>query len=180
MLDDAACELRERLGILIFSEDGRSLPEIVGGLLLEQDATVSVAESCTGGLIVSRLTDCSGSSAYVSGGITTYSNEAKVKLLGVSGELLERYGAVSEEVAIAMALGVQKSLETRFGVSATGIAGPGGAVTGKPVGTVYVALVDTKGAIISRRFQLPGDRSRVKFQTSQVVLNLLRKKLLSN
>ena len=180
MLDDAACELRERLGILIFSEDGRSLPEIVGGLLLEQDATVSVAESCTGGLIVSRLTDCSGSSAYVSGGITTYSNEAKVKLLGVSGELLERYGAVSEEVAIAMALGVQKSLETRFGVSATGIAGPGGAVTGKPVGTVYVALVDTKGDIISRRFQLPGDRSRVKFQTSQVVLNLLRKKLLSN
>jgi len=179
MLDDAVCELRERLGTLVFSEDGRSLPEIVGGLLQEHDATVSVAESCTGGLIVSRLTDYSGSSAYVSGGITTYSDESKVKLLGVSGELLERYGAVSEEVAIAMALGVQKNLGTQFGASATGIAGPGGAVSGKPVGTVYVALVDSNGDIISRRCQLPGDRSRVKFQTSQVVLNLLRKKLLS-
>ena len=179
MLDDAVCELRERLGILVFSEDGRSLPEVVGGLLLEHDATLSVAESCTGGLIVSRLTDYPGSSAYVSGGITTYSNEAKVMLLGVSGELLERYGAVSEEVAIAMALGVQKNLETEFALSATGIAGPSGAVSGKPVGTVYVALVDSNGDIISRRCQLPGDRSLVKFQTSQVVINLLRKKLLS-
>jgi|TARA_B100000686_G_scaffold289831_2_gene316805 nicotinamide-nucleotide amidase len=179
MLDDATRELREELGILVFSEDGRSLPEVVGGLLLQHGATVGVAESCTGGLIVSRLTDYSGASAYVSGGITTYSNEAKVKLLDVSGELLERYGAVSEEVAIAMALGVQRNLETQFGVSATGIAGPGGAVAGKPVGTVYVALVDSNGDIMSRRCQLPGDRSRVKFQTSQVVLNLLRKKLLS-
>lgn len=179
MLDDATCELRERLGILVFSEDGRSLPEIVGGLLLEHDATVSVAESCTGGLIASRLTDYSGSSAYVSGGIITYSDESKVKLLGVSNELLKRYGAVSKEVAIAMALGVKKRLETQFGMSATGIAGPGGAVSGKPVGTVYVALADSNGDIISRRCQLPGDRHRIKFQTSQVLLNLLRKTLLS-
>lgn len=179
MLDDAVSELRERLGLLVFSEDGRSLPEIVGGLLVERDATVSVAESCTGGLIASRLTDVAGSSAYVVGGMTTYSNAAKVMLLDVSSDLLERHGAVSEQVAIAMALAVRKKLGTDFGVSATGIAGPGGAVSGKPVGTVHVALADSDHDVISRRCQLPGDRRRVKFQTSQVALNLLRKTLLS-
>jgi len=178
MLDEAVAELRERLGELVFSEDGRSLPEIVGELLLERGATVSVAESCTGGLIASRLTDHSGSSAYVSGGVTTYSNAAKMRLLDVSSGLLERHGAVSKEVAIAMALAVRAKLKTDFGMSATGIAGPGGAVVGKPVGTVYVAIADSNGDTVSRRCQLPGDRGRVKFQTSQVVLNLLRKKLL--
>ena len=117
---------------------------------------------------------------YVYGGVTTYSDEAKVKLLDVNIELLERYGAVSEEVAIAMALGVQKRLGVEFGLSATGIAGPAGAVSGKPVGTVHVALVGPDSDIISRRCQLPGDRRRVKFQASQVALNLLRKKLLSS
>ena len=179
MLDDAVSELRERLGLLVFSEDGRSLPEIVGGLLVERDATVSVAESCTGGLIASRLTDVAGSSAYVAGGVTAYSNAAKEMLLDVSSDLLERHGAVSDEVAIAMALAVRQKLGTDFGVSATGIAGPGGAVSGKPVGTVHVALADSDHDVVSRRCQLPGDRSRVKFQTSQVVLNLLRKALLS-
>ena len=178
MLDQAVLELRERLGILVFSEDGRSLPEIVGGLLVERDATVSVAESCTGGLIVSRLTDYSGSSAYVSGGVTTYSNSAKKRLLDVSSNLLECHGAVSKEVASAMALAVREKLDTDFGVSATGIAGPEGAVVGKPVGTVYVAIADANGEVVSRRCQLPGDRGRVKFQASQVVMNLLRKKLL--
>ena len=179
MLDDAVSELRERLGLLVFSEDGRSLPEIVGGLLVERDATVSVAESCTGGLIASRLTDVAGSSAYVAGGVTAYSNAAKEMLLDVSSDLLERHGAVSDEVAIAMALAVRQKLGTDFGVSATGIAGPGGAISGKPVGTVHVALADSDHDVVSRRCQLPGDRSRVKFQTSQVVLNLLRKALLS-
>ena len=179
MLDDAVSELRERLGLLVFSEDGRSLPEIVGGLLVERDATVSVAESCTGGLIASRLTDVAGSSAYVAGGVTAYSNAAKEMLLDVSSDLLERHGAVSDEVAIAMALAVRQKLGTDFGVSATGIAGPGGAISGKPVGTVHVALADSDRDVVSRRCQLPGDRSRVKFQTSQVVLNLLRKALLS-
>ncbi len=180
ILDDATCELRTKLGLLLFSEDGRSLPEIVGGLLRDHEATVGVAESCTGGLITSRLTDFPGSSVYVYGGVTTYSDEAKVKLLDVNIELLERYGAVSEEVAIAMALGVQKRLGVEFGLSATGIAGPAGAVSGKPVGTVHVALVGPDSDIISRRCQLPGDRRRVKFQASQVALNLLRKKLLSS
>ena len=179
MLDDAVSELRERLGLLVFSEDGRSLPEIVGGLLVERDATVSVAESCTGGLIASRLTDVAGSSAYVAGGVTAYSNAAKEMLLDVSSDLLRRHGAVSDEVAIAMALAVRQKLGTDFGVSATGIAGPGGAISGKPVGTVHVALADSDRDVVSRRCQLPGDRSRVKFQTSQVVLNLLRKALLS-
>ena len=179
MLDDAVSELRERLGLLVFSEDGRSLPEIVGGLLVKHNATVSVAESCTGGLIASRLTDVAGSSAYVVGGMTTYSNEAKEILLDVSPDLFERHGAVSDEVAIAMALAVRKKLGTDFGLSATGIAGPGGAVSGKPVGTVHVALADSDHDVVSRRCQLPGDRCRVKFQTSQLALNLLRKTLLS-
>ena len=179
ILDEAVFELRDTLGVLVFSEDGRSLPEVVGGLLIERGATVSVAESCTGGLIASRLTDHSGSSAYVSGGITTYSDAAKVRLLDVNKELLEGHGAVSEEIAIAMASAVRKKLQTEFGVSATGIAGPSGAVPGKPVGTVYVAVAHSSGDIESRRCQLPGDRGRVKFQTSQVALNLLRKKLLS-
>ena len=179
MLDDAVSELRERLGLLVFSEDGRSLPEIVGGLLVERKATVSVAESCTGGLIASRLTDVAGSSAYVVGGMTTYSNAAKEMLLDVSLDLFERHGAVSDEVAIAMALAVRQKLGTDFGLSATGIAGPGGAVSGKPVGTVHVALADSGHDVVSRRCQLPGDRRRVKFQTSQVALNLLRKTLLS-
>ena len=119
MLDEAVAELRERLGELVFSEDGRSLPEIVGELLLERGATVSVAESCTGGLIASRLTDHSGSSAYVSGGVTTYSNAAKMRLLDVSSGLLERHGAVSKEVAIAMALAVRAKLKTDFGICRT-------------------------------------------------------------
>ena len=178
MLDDAVSELRERLGLLVFSEDGRSLPEIVGGLLVERNATVSVAESCTGGLIASRLTDVAGSSAYVVGGMTTYSNAAKEKLLDVSLDLFERHGAVSDEVAIAMALAVRRKLGTDFGLSATGIAGPGGAVSGKPVGTVHVALAESGHDVVSRRCQLAGDRRRVKFQTSQVALNLLRKTLL--
>ena len=179
MLDDAVSELRERLGLLVFSEDGRSLPEIVGGLLVERKATVSVAESCTGGLIASRLTDVAGSSAYVVGGMTTYSNAAKEMLLDVRLDLFERHGAVSDEMAIAMALAVRQKLGTDFGLSATGIAGPGGAVSGKPVGTVHVALADSGDDVVSRRCQLPGDRRRVKFQTSQVALNLLRKTLLS-
>jgi len=179
MLDDAVSELRERLGLLVFSEDGRSLPEVVGELLVERNATVSVAESCTGGLIASRLTDVAGSSAYVVGGMATYSNAAKEILLGVSSDLLGRHGAVSDEVAIAMALAVRQKLGTDFGVSATGIAGPGGAVSGKPVGTVHVALADSGHEVVSRRCQLPGDRRRVKFQTSQLALNLLRKTLLS-
>ena len=179
MLDDAVSELRERLGLLVFSEDGRSLPEVVGELLVERNATVSVAESCTGGLIASRLTDVAGSSVYMVGGMTTYSNAAKEILLDVNSDLLGRHGAVSDEVAIAMALAVRQKLGTDFGVSATGIAGPGGAVFGKPVGTVHVALADSGHDVVSRRCQLPGDRRRVKFQTSQVVLNLLRKTLLS-
>ncbi len=177
-LDAAVAELRTQLGSLVVSTDGRSLPAVVGELLTERRATLSVAESCTGGLITSRLTDVAGSSTYVRGGWTVYSNAAKVALLGVDPDLIDAYGAVSEPVAEAMAQGAQTKLDVDFGLSVTGIAGPGGGTPEKPVGTVCLALAGRTGSSRVRRLALPGDRERVKFQASQAALDLLRRALL--
>jgi nicotinamide-nucleotide amidase len=138
-----------------------------------------VAESCTGGLMTARLTDRPGSSAYVLGGVTVYSNEAKVAFAGVPGVLIERFGAVSEEVARALAAGAASRFGAALGVGITGIAGPDGGTEDKPVGTVCVCVADTAGLpLIERRVKLPGDRAAVRDRTTTLALHLLRRALL--
>jgi nicotinamide-nucleotide amidase len=139
--------------------------------------TLAVAESCTGGLIAQRLTDVAGSSKYFTEGVVAYSNEAKTRTLDVKKKLLLEHGAVSAEVAEAMAVGIRKRAGTDFGLSITGIAGPGGGSEEKPVGLVYIALADdvqTK----SRKLQIPGDRQLVRWRASQAALDLLRRRLI--
>ena len=177
ILDAAVAELTGVLGSCVISTDGRSLPEVVGALLRRRGGRVAIAESCTGGLIASRLTDVPGSSAYVHGGWVLYSNEAKVAL-GVRPALIESHGAVSEPVAEAMAVAARRTSGVEFGLAVTGIAGPGGGTASKPVGTVCLALAGTSEAPRVRRVRLPGDRERVKFQASQAALDLLRRALL--
>ena len=177
VLDAAVEELAGVLGSCVVSTDGRTLPEVVGELLRRREARVAVAESCTGGLIASRLTDVPGSSAYVHAGWVLYSNQAKVAL-GVAPGLIEAHGAVSEAVAEAMAEAARVAADVDFGLAVTGIAGPGGATPEKPVGTVCLALAARGAPPRVRRVQLPGDRERVKFQASQAALDLLRRALL--
>lgn len=177
VLAAAVCELAGVLGSCVVSTDGKTLPEIVGELLRRRGARVAIAESCTGGLIASRLTDVPGSSAYIHGGWVLYSNEAKVAL-GVAAGLIETHGAVSEPVAEAMAVAARETAGVEFGLAVTGIAGPSGATPGKPVGTVCLALAGATGPPRVRRVQLPGERERVKFQASQAALDLLRRALL--
>ena len=176
-LDAAVAALTGVLGSCVVSTDGRSLPAVVGELLLRRGARVAIAESCTGGLIASRLTDVPGSSAYVHAGWVLYSNDAKVAL-GVAPGLIETHGAVSEPVAEALAVAAREAAGVEFGLAATGIAGPGGATPAKPVGTVCLALAEPSAPPRVRRVQLPGDRERVKFQASQAALDLLRRALL--
>ncbi len=139
--------------------------------------TVAVAESCTGGLIAERLTEVAGSSAYFTEGIVAYANEAKVRLLGVPSDLIAEYGAVSAEVAEAMAEGARARGETDFGLSVTGIAGPGGGSEEKPVGLVYIALSDDAHTE-HRKLMLPGDRQLIRSRASQAALDLLRRRLI--
>lgn len=157
----------------IFSYGEETLEEIVGGLLKEQKLTVAVAESCTGGLITSRLTDIPGSSEYLERAAVTYSNAAKVSLLGVPAEIIEKHGAVSEETARLMAEGVRKMAGTDLGLSSTGIAGPSGGSETKPVGTVYLALSDGNQTIC-RHHVYRWDRKRNKMFFSQSALLLLK------
>lgn len=177
-LDVAVDELKVKLGSLIYSADGETLPEVVGALLVGNNLTVGVAESCTGGLIASRLTDVPGSSAYFQGGLTTYSNDTKVSVLGIEEELLRQHGAVSEPVAKAMATKTRLLLDSDYALGVTGIAGPGGGAPDKPVGTVCLALAGPDEFLKVRRLSLPGERERVKFQASQNALDLLRRALI--
>ena len=177
VLDRAAADLSDVLGSCVVSTDGRSLPEVVGGLLGQREARVAIAESCTGGLIASRLTDVPGSSAWVHAGWVVYSNAAKIAL-GVPAGLIETHGAVSEPVAGALAAAAREAAGVEFGLAVTGIAGPGGATPAKPVGTVCLALATPDAPPRIRRVRLPGDRERVKFQASQAALDLLRRALL--
>ena len=177
-LDAATSELAAVLGRDLVSSDGAALEEVVGRLLRAQGRRVAVAESCTGGLIASRLTDVPGSSEYVHAGWVAYHNEAKTALLGVDARLIEAHGAVSEPVARALADGCRKLAGTDYGLGVTGIAGPGGGSSDKPVGTVYVALAGPGGRLRVRRLNLPGDRERVKHFASQAALDLLRRTLL--
>jgi nicotinamide-nucleotide amidase len=169
--------LRERLPGRIFSEDGRELPAVVSALLLERGLSLAVAESCTGGLLSARLTDVPGASGFLERSFVTYSNRSKVEELGIDAGLLERLGAVSAEVAAAMAAGVRRVAGVQVGVGITGIAGPEGGTDDKPVGLVYVAL-DGKAGTRVHRARYPGGRERVRFQATQVALEMLRRGLL--
>ncbi len=164
----------ERLGDLVFGGDSDSLEMVIGRLLREKGLTVSLAESCTGGLVSSRLTDIAGSSDYVIGGIVCYSNAIKSDFVGVPDTLLEAHGAVSEPTAVSMAANIRNKFGTSIGIGITGIAGPGGAVPGKPVGLVYIAIDGPKGSRCFR-FQFSGERKEIKQRTSQAALFELRR-----
>lgn len=169
----------DRFGARVFSRDGSTIDEIVAALLLGPPVrTVAVAESCTGGLMAGRLTDRAGSSAYVLGGVVVYSNEAKVRHAGVDPDLIARHGAVSPEVAAALAAGAASRFDAEIGIGITGIAGPGGGTPEKPVGMVCVC-VQHAGERIERTLQLPGDRATVRDRTTTAVMHLLRRALLA-
>ena len=169
--------VRERHADTLFSDDGSSVDEQVASLLRESGRTIAVAESCTGGLLAGRLTDLAGSSAYVLGGLVVYSNEAKVALAGVDAELLDRVGAVSTEVAEALAEGARERLGADVGVGITGVAGPGGGSDEKPVGTVCFSVSDGAGASLTRRLTLPGSRSDVRDRSTTVAMHMVRRLL---
>lgn len=179
--------VRARHGRELFSEDGSSIDEQVAALLLGADAhdgagavahTIALAESCTGGLLAARLTDPPGASRYVLGGIVAYANEVKMRELGVERELLERHGAVSAEVARAMAQGVLERLQAGVGVAITGIAGPGGGSAEKPVGLVWLSVARAGGQTLTRSVRLPGGRPDVRDRATTVAMHLIRRALL--
>jgi nicotinamide-nucleotide amidase len=177
LLDGLAGQIEERLGHSIFAFRGETMEEVVGLRLAVAGFTLSVAESCTGGLISQRLTEVPGSSVYFMEGVVTYSNDAKTRSLGVDAELIETHGAVSAEVAEAMAEGVRRRADTDFGIAVTGIAGPGGGSPEKPVGLVYIALSDDAHTE-HRKLILPGDRHLIRWRASQAALDLLRRRLI--
>jgi nicotinamide-nucleotide amidase len=177
-LDRASHQVAALLGADVFSRDGRLMEQVIGDLLVERGWHVAVAESCTGGLITSRLTDVPGSSRYVDRGVAVYANAAKTDLLGIEPDLIGRHGAVSEPVALAMAENVRARATVEVGIGVTGIAGPGGGTPEKPVGTVVVAAV-IPGATRSRVFRFIGGREQVKFQASQAALDMLRRMLIA-
>ena len=179
VLDPAVRALTAALGDSVYSVDGSALEAVVGGLLKDRGMTIAAAESCTGGLLSSRLTDVPGSSAYVQSGVVCYSNRSKVEWLGVSESLIAEHGAVSEPVARAMAASVRNRTAASVGIGITGIAGPGGGTPEKPVGTVAIAVLCGEAEQV-RTFQFFGGRELVKFQSSQAALNILRLMLLSS
>jgi nicotinamide-nucleotide amidase len=176
-LDSAVRELQDVLGLSVYSVDGRNLESVVGDLLRERRCTIATAESCTGGLLASRLTDVPGSSDYVDRGVVCYSNAAKTALAGVPAELIAEHGAVSEPVARAMADGIMKLSGASIGIGITGIAGPGGGTPVKPVGLVCIAVSAADGTSV-RTMQFLGGREMVKFQASQTAMNMVRLRLL--
>jgi len=178
-LDGAVQELRDLLGTTIYSVDGRPLEAVIGDLVREKRLTLAVAESCSGGLLASRITDVPGSSEYFDRGVVCYSNRAKEEMLGVPAPLIAAHGAVSEPVASAMARGIAERSGSDIGIGITGIAGPGGGTPEKPVGTVAIA-VKTPAATQIRTFQFLGGRDMVKFQSAQAAMNMLRLMLLSD
>lgn len=172
-VDRLANDLRRRLGERIFSDSGEEIEEVVGRLLAASGKTLSIAESCSGGMIAERITRVPGSSAYFLEGAVTYSNAAKIRALGVPADLIESRGAVSAEVAEAMAAGIRAASGSALGVSVTGIAGPDGATADKPVGLVFAALAWDGGAAAERNVFF-GRREQVRIQSTMKALDLVR------
>jgi nicotinamide-nucleotide amidase len=173
----ARAELQELVGGLVYAEGERAMEEVVGEALLKRGWRIATAESCTAGLLSKRLTDVPGSSRYFDRGFVTYSNEAKVELLGVSETDLDTHGAVSAAVAGQMAHGARHRACVDLGVAITGVAGPDGGSAEKPVGTVFIALSSSEGEVV-RRFQFSGTRATIRERTVQVALDLARRVLL--
>lgn len=176
-LDELSQRIRARIGSFVYGEGDVTMEEVVGQLLKDKGKTLSLAEACSGGLVTHRLTNVPGSSAYFPGTVVAYSDAAKHKLLGVKPETLRQHGAVSEETVREMAAGVRERLGTDIGVAVTGIAGPEGGTPDKPVGAVCLALA-TDGALVSRRYQLWGNREWIKTLVSQLALDWVRRALL--
>jgi nicotinamide-nucleotide amidase len=174
--DAIAAALRERVGEFLFSEDERSVAEIVLGLCREQGLTLATAESCTGGLVAARLTSIPGSSDVFRGAVVAYANDVKTRELGVPAGVLASHGAVSAETAAAMAAGVCERLGTDVGVSDTGVAGPGGGTPEKPVGLVYLHAV-SPGGEVAVDFNVPADRETVRTRAAVAALHLVRRLL---
>ncbi len=171
--------VRDLLGDSVYGEgDAITLEQVLGEELARRGLTLATAESCTGGLVAERLTRVPGSSRYFPGGVVTYSNAQKTALLDVSAALIGAHGAVSEEVARAMAMGVRSRFGADLGVAVTGVAGPDGGTSEKPVGTVHVALSGPGDTADHRRLRLPGDRERIRWQSSQAALEMVRRALL--
>jgi nicotinamide-nucleotide amidase len=176
-VDRLAGELEDELGDSVFSSQGESLEQIVGYFLQMRNATLAVAESCTGGLLGERITNVSGSSRYFVGGAIVYSNQLKSEFANVPEELLKKYGAVSRLVAVALAEGIRERCDATLGVGITGVAGPAGGTPEKPVGLVFHALAsDTGTEVIERNF--PGDRKRIRWFATQQALDMVRRKLM--
>jgi nicotinamide-nucleotide amidase len=176
-VDDLAGEIEDELGDVLYASKGESLEQIVGYYLQMRSSTLAVAESCTGGLLADRITSVSGSSRYFLGGAVVYSNELKTAFADVPKSLLAQHGAVSREVAVALAEGIRKRCKATLGVGITGVAGPGGGTEEKPVGRVYHALAsDGETQVEERNF--PGDRKRVRWFASQMALDMVRRKLM--
>jgi nicotinamide-nucleotide amidase len=170
-------KIRPLLGDFLYAEGETSLEEVVGQLLLSAKKRLAAAESCTGGLVAKRITDVPGSSDYFERGVVTYANEAKHELLGVPQKLFKTVGAVSPEVAERMAKGVRKLARVDLGIGVTGIAGPGGGSTEKPVGLAYIGLADRKSCWV-QKFIFSGDREINRIRASQAALNMIRLYLL--
>ena len=176
-VDEVAGIVEDELDDAVYSRNGESLEQIVGYWLQMRNATVAVAESCTGGLLAERITSISGSSRYFLGGAVVYSNALKTELAGVPEEMIDRHGAVSREVAAALAEGIRYRCESTLGVGITGVAGPNGGTPDKPVGMVFHAVSSSTGTeVVHRNF--PGDRKRIRRFASTMALDMMRKKLM--
>ncbi len=169
--------IRSKAGQYIYGVDEEELEEVLGSILASRGLTIGVAESCTGGLIADRLTNVSGSSAYFERGVIAYSNKAKSEVLGVPEEMIRKHGAVSKEVAEAMAAGVRERARTHIGLSTTGIAGPTGGTTEKPVGLVWIGYADAHGGL-ALKFNFGSSRVLIKQRASQAALELVRRRVL--
>jgi len=176
-VDDVAGAVEDELDDAVYSRNGESLEQIVGYWLQMRNATLAVAESCTGGLLAERITSVPGSSRYFLGGAVVYSNNLKTELAGVPAEMIDRHGAVSREVAAALAEGIRYRCESTLGIGITGVAGPAGGTPEKPVGLVFHAVAsDTGTEVVQRNF--PGDRKRIRRFASTMALDMVRKKLM--
>jgi len=176
-VDHLMADIEEELGDAVFSDNGDSLEQIVGYYLQMRNATLAVAESCTGGLLAERITSVGGSSRYFVGGAVVYSNELKTAFADVPVNLLKKYGAVSREVAVSLAEGIRKRCDATLGMAITGVAGPSGGSPEKPVGLVFHALAgEAETEVIERNFT--GDRKRVRWYATQQALDMVRRKLM--
>ena len=176
-VDEVAGVVEDELDDAVFSRNGESLEQIVGYWLQMRNATIAVAESCTGGLLAERITSIGGSSRYFLGGAIVYSNNLKTELAGVPTDMIDRYGAVSREVAAALAEGIRYRCESTVGVGITGVAGPSGGTSEKPVGLVFHAVASDRGTdVVQRNF--PGDRKRIRRFASTMALDMVRKSLM--